>query len=559
MVNKILSPEEREKFLGGISAFKRIILDKEQVKDVKNIANGVYSPLHGFLKKDDFQGVVSSMRLKNGVVWPIPIVLDIDEHEKDLINGEKDILLSDAGGNFMAVLKDIEIFDYDKEFFVKNVFGTDNKEHPGVDSVYKMGKFLVGGETELAQDFNKDAFQDYNFSPAQTRKIFQDRGWNKIVAFQTRNVPHSGHEFLQKYASKNLDGLFIQPVIGEKKLEDSKDEYILACYEVLIDRYFDKNKVVLGILPLKMRYAGPREAVLHALIRKNFGCSHFIVGRDHAGIKNYYPPFAAQEIFNNFKEGEIGIEILKYPEVVFCPTCNSHVFADQCSHAEKISFSGTLLREKIKNKEQPPHYLMRPEVYYLLSQSQNSLVDSIYKNGAGKKGFVCWFTGLPSAGKTTVAQKVFEILKDRNMLVEMLDGDDVRQSLAKDLGFSRQDRDENIKRISFVSKLLSKNGVGVIASFVSPYKSQRDEVRSRTENFIEIFCAAPLEVCEKRDAKGLYAKARRGEIKNFTGVSDPYENPESPEIILETHKETVEESVKKVIQHLEEKFKHVQS
>lgn len=554
LINKILSQEKREEILSKTEKFKFIVLDEEKIKDVKNIANGVYSPLNGFLKQKSFQSVVSDMRLKDGTVWSIPIVLDISDSEHQDIKKEKKILLLNQNKNPVAVLKNIEFYSNNKGFFAENVYGTLDRNHPGVNETYNMGNYLVGGEIGLI-DRERQPFPEYNFTPKETRKAFQERGWNTVAAFQTRNVPHRGHEFLQKYALSKTDGLFIQPVIGKKKSEDFKDEFILASYEVLIDRYHSKDKVFLGILPLKMRYAGPREAIFHAIIRKNFGCSHFIIGRDHAGVGKYYAPYAAQEIFNNFKNEEIGVKLIKCPETIYCNGCQKHVFLNSCSHSEqdKMSFSGTKLRESIKNKEQPPFYIIRPEVYFLLANSNNPLIDNLYQNRKNKKGFTLWFTGLPQSGKTTVADAVYKILKEKGINAERLDGDIVRKSLSKDLGFSKEDREENIRRVSSVAKLFSQSGIGVLASFISPYKEQRQELREKIPNFIEIFVNAPLEVCEKRDTKGFYKKARTGEIKNFTGISHPYESPTNPDIELRTDIWTIEECTEKVIEYLNEK------
>jgi len=551
LVERIFSSKERQEVLKNVGEFETLSLDEEQVKDVKNIARGVYSPLTGFLREDDFQKVVSKIRLSDGTIWSIPIVLDISKKDFQRIKKEKDILLTDYTGKAVALLEDIQVYPYSKDFFAKNVFGTTDKGHPGAEDIYKMKEFLVGGDIRLL-DNNREPFPEYNFSPKETRKVFQQRGWDTVVAFQTRNVPHRGHEFLQKTALKEANGLLIQPVIGKKKIDDFKDEYILISYEILINKYYPKNRVFLGILPLKMRYAGPREAIFHALIRKNFGCTHFIVGRDHAGVGNYYDPFEAQYIFDDFKKDELGITILKYLEVVYYPKKRMYTFIDQCPPEGRVSFSGSKLREQIKLKEVPPSYLIRPEVFSFLAQSRNALVDGMYKKTQNQKGFVLWFTGLSQAGKTTVANRVYEILEERGLKLERLDGDIVRQSLSADLGFSKEDRDENIRRVTHVAKLLSKNETGVICSFISPYKQTRNRIRKEVTNFIEIFCNAPLEVCEKRDKKGLYQKARRGEIQNFTGISDPYELPENPDIELKTAKETVEESANKVIRYLEE-------
>lgn len=553
LVNNVLKYSEKKKILRNIKKYKAIELDEEQIKEVKNIARGVYSPITGFLKKEDFESVVKNMRLVSGIVWPIPVVLDINDREYKKIKSQRDILLLDEHKNPVSLLKDIEIYKNNKDFFTKNVFGTKDKAHPGVDAVYKMDGYLVGGEISLIDD-SKHPFPELNFTPIETRKKFTSKGWKKIVAFQTRNVPHRGHEYLQKEALKIVDGAFIQPVIGEKKLGDFKDEYTLSAYRVLIDNFYPKNKVILGILPLKMKYAGPREAVLHALVRKNFGATHFIVGRDHAGVGDYYSPFAAQEIFDQFKSSEIGVKILKYGEVIYCEECGDHRFRSACKHRDesKISFSGTKLRDNLINKEQPPFYIIRPEVYNLLYNSYNSLVDHMYKKPTSnkQKGFTLWFTGLSQSGKTTLADKVESILRKKGIKLEQLDGDVVREHLSKDLGFSKKDRDENIKRVGFVAGLLSRNSIGVLASFISPYRKQREGVRKQTKNFIEVYCNASVEVCEARDKKGLYKKARAGEIKNFTGISDPYETPKKPEIELHTGDESVEESTRKIIKYL---------
>ncbi len=551
LIDRSLSFQERQEVLKNIDRFKTLTLDIEQIKDVKNIARGVYSPLTGFLKKDNFQKVVSKMRLSDGTVWPIPIVLDISKEDFQRIKKEKDVLLTDCHAKPIALLEDIEIYPYNKDFFAQGVFGTRDRNHPGVKEVYKMREFLIGGDIKLL-DETREPFPEYNFSPKETRKAFQKRGWKSVVAFQTRNVPHRGHEFLQKTALKEVDGLFIQPVIGKKKIDDFKDEYILISYEILINKYYPNNRTSLGILPLKMRYAGPREAIFHALIRKNFGCTHFIVGRDHAGIGDYYGPFDAQNIFDNFKKEEIDINILKYPEVVYCLQKKMHTFIDQCPPAERLSFSGTKIREQIKSKENPPSYFMRPEVFSFLAQSRNAFVDDEYKKTSNQKGFVLWFTGLSQAGKTTAGNKVYEILKEKGLKLERLDGDIVRRSLSSDLGFSKEGRDENIKRVTHVAKLLSRNGTKVICSFISPYIKTRGKIRKEVTNLIEVFCNCPLEICEKRDKKGLYQKARKGKIQHFTGISDPYEAPENPEIELHTDIETVEESTNEVITYLKE-------
>lgn len=556
LVKRIAPPELKEEVLQEITHYKTIRLDNFQLNEVRNIAVGVYSPIQGFLRKKDFECVLNNMRLSNGIVWSIPIVLDVSQEVAQKVTQEKRILLTNLSGKAFAILDNPEIYDYDKDVYTSLVFGTDDKNHPGVAQVYGMSPYLVGGEIYLLND-SPSIFPEYNYSPEEIRGMFKQRGWDTIVAFQTRNVPHRGHEFLHKEALEEVDGLLIQPVVGEKKIGDFKDEFILASYEILIDRYYPKERVILGVLPYKMRYAGPREAIMHALIRKNYGCTHFVVGRDHAGVGEYYDPFAAQEIFSQFSSDDIGITILKYPEVVYHKTSGSLMFTNDCPDNNFVSFSGTQLREHVQNKKQPPSYLIRPEVFYLLASSDGSLIDNLYRaktSASRQKGFVLWLTGLPQAGKTTIAREVAEALRAKNMHIEHLDGDVARECLSKDLGFSKDDRDENIKRVMFIAKLFAKRGLGVICSFVSPYRAERERARLEITNagasFIEIFCNAPLEVCERRDSRGSYAKARRGEIVNFTGVSDPYESPLSPEIELSTSLHSVEKNVNAVIEYL---------
>lgn len=354
-----------------------LVLDDEKIKDVRNIANGAYAPLSGFLRKKDFETVVSDMRLENGSIWSIPIVLDINNPKQP-----EEIILTDKNKKPVAILNNLEVYKYDKQNFAKKVFGTTDKNHPGVDEIYKMKKYLIGGRIKLL-DYKDNLFPKYNFTPEQTRKIFQDKKWNTVVAFQTRNVPHRAHEFLQKSALEQVTdsppektGLFIQPVIGKKKPGDVKDDLILKAYEIILKKYYPKNRVHLGILPLKMRYAGPREAIFHAIIRKNFGCTHIIIGRDHAGVGNYYGSYDAQKIFDNFSEKELGIKPIKCENVIYCNTCGNLLFENACQHLNNREFlSGTKMREMIKAKQKPPSKFIRSEVAEILINHPNPFVD----------------------------------------------------------------------------------------------------------------------------------------------------------------------------------------
>ncbi len=530
------------------SAFqdKFISLPHEIVQEAINIARGTFAPLTGFLKKNDFVSVLENMRLVSGILWPIPIVLDIGQEKKEKLLMGDTVLLKNSFGNVIGILENIEVFKNPKTKFAKSIFGTLDINHPGVAHIFDMQDYLVGGDVSIF-DGTILNFPQYNLDPFQVREEFSKRNWEKVVAFQTRNVPHRAHEYLQSRALEGVDGLFIHPVVGKKKAGDFQDESIIGGYEILIDKYHPKDRVLLGILPIKMRYAGPREAVLHAIVRQNFGCSHFIVGRDHAGVGDYYGPYAAQEIFEEFDKSDLEIDILKFPEVVFNKKRQDLCFINECKKTDISNFSGTKLRTYIERQEKPPEYLLRPEVSeFLLRKTSPTIRENILKD----YGFVVWFTGLSQSGKSTIANRVFEKLKLNGKLVERLDGDVVRNSLTRDLGFSKEDRDENIRRIGFVSKLLSRNGIGVVASFISPYKAQREAVQKMVNNFIEVYVSTPLEVCEERDTKGLYKRARDGKIPNFTGISAPYERPESPDIIINNAELSIEEAANRVLDYI---------
>jgi sulfate adenylyltransferase len=353
---------------------KRIRVRDEIIQDVFNIVQGIYAPLDGFLYSYDFYSVLDKMRLSNGRIWSIPIVLDISTNEaRGLRNETRVKLVNDESGSF-AELENIEVYNFDKNEMAQKVFGTLDEAHPGVKEVMSMGDYLIGGKVGNYRMGKRQEIKYYK-SPEETKNIFKKRGWEKVVAFQTRNIPHLGHEFLQIEGLKQADGLLIQPVIGKKKPYDFDDECIISAYELLIDKFHGHDRAMLGALPLKMFYAGPREALMHALIRKNFGCTHFIVGRDHAGVGSYYSPNQAQDIFDRFSKREIGIEILKLGEVVFDSNKLRHCFDNECEEADRVRFSGTKIRDMIRAKQDPPSYIIRPEIFELLKNHPNPLID----------------------------------------------------------------------------------------------------------------------------------------------------------------------------------------
>lgn len=361
LVDKILSGKKRDEALARAARLPRLVIDSELVSDVENIATGVYSPLEGFLGEADFNGVLAGMRLRTDVPWTVPIVLDTDRETAARLKTGEEVLLTAEDGRPVALLQLQEKYAYDKGETADKVFGTRDPAHPGVAKVLAMKDILLAGPVDLI-DVTPTPFDRYKLTPKETRVLFEAKGWRTVVGFQTRNTPHLGHEYVQKAALTFTDGLFINPVIGRKKKGDFKDEVILAAYEEAIRHYYLKERTAMAILQMEMRYAGPREAIHHAILRKNFGCTHIIIGRDHAGVGSYYPPFAAQDIFEAFPD--LGIAPMFFRSFSYCKKCGSVVNEKICPHppADQIQFSGTKIRDLLVKGEYPPAELMRPEV-----------------------------------------------------------------------------------------------------------------------------------------------------------------------------------------------------
>jgi len=374
LVNRILSEDQRERVLEKASTLPKLTVNEEIVSDIQNIAEGVFSPLEGFLGQDDYLSVLREKRLANGLPWTIPIVLDVSRDEiGDLKEGD-DLLITDVGSRAIALLHIADVFQFDKEEMAKQVFGTTDEKHPGVAKTLNMKDLLVGGKIDLITAPERP-YQEYYLEPRESRKLFEARGWETVVAFQTRNVPHIGHEYIQRTALNFADGLFIQPIIGKKKKGDFRDDVILAAYRTLLDNNLLPKNTVLGTLHTSMRYAGPREAVFHAIIRKNFGCTHFIVGRDHAGVSGYYPPYSAQEIFKEFPD--LDMTPLCFSSVFYCRQCEGVANERMCPHKVEyhIEFSGTKVRDCIVNG----HAMipgLRPEVCNVIRMWKNPFVEN---------------------------------------------------------------------------------------------------------------------------------------------------------------------------------------
>jgi sulfate adenylyltransferase len=374
LVERVLKGALREETLERAKALRGLKISDDAVSDVENLATGVFSPLEGFMKKSDFRNVLNDMRLGNDLPWTIPIVLDVGREEAAEFKEGDDIRLESERGQAVAVLRLEEKFAYDKDELAEKVFLTRDRAHPGVAKVEAMGEILLAGPVDLLE-ITPTPFDRYKLSPRETRILFREKGWKTVVGFQTRNTPHIGHEYVQKTALTFTDGIFVNPVIGRKKKGDFKDEVILASYDELIKNYYLKERAVMAILQMEMRYAGPREAIFHAIVRKNFGCTHIIIGRDHAGVGSYYHPYAAQDIFENFPD--LGIAPLFFRSFYYCKKCQSVVNEKICPHppADQIQFSGTKIRDLLVKGVIPPPELMRPEVAKVIMQFENPFVE----------------------------------------------------------------------------------------------------------------------------------------------------------------------------------------
>jgi len=370
LVDRVLRGEERKDALEKAGSLPTLRLDEELISDVENIATGVYSPLEGFLDEADFLNVLNHKRLSDDTAWTIPIVLDVTEDQATIFKVGRDILLADAAGRPVGVLRLQEKYRFDREEMASKVYGTTDRCHPGVARTFGLKDVFLGGPVDLI-DIVPTPFDRYKLNPRETRVLFKEKGWKTVVGFQTRNTPHIGHEYVQKTAMTFTDGIFVNPVIGRKKKGDFKDEVILASYEELIKNYYLKERAVMAILQMEMRYAGPREAIHHAIIRKNFGCTHIIIGRDHAGVGTYYPPYAAQDIFEEFPD--LGIVPLFFRSFYYCKKCQSVVNEKICPHpaSDQIQFSGTKIRDLLVKGVIPPAELMRPEVAEVIMKFEN--------------------------------------------------------------------------------------------------------------------------------------------------------------------------------------------
>ena len=551
LVNLMVTGDERKALMEHAIHLPTIQISARAACDLELLATGGFSPLDRFMGKADYERVLSEMRLSNGTLFPLPITLTVNREE--LPTFEEEITLCDARNNVLAVMKIEEVFEWDYKNEAQLALGSTDPRHPLVSEMVRWGKLCISGELKVLDlPVNYD-FVELRRTPAQVREVLNAMGNSKVVAFQTRNPMHRIHEELTKRAADAVGGsLLIHPVVGLTKPGDVDHFTRVRTYQALVDNYYDRSRTELSLLNLAMRMAGPKEALLHAIVRRNHGATHFIVGRDHAGPgkdgsgKPFYGPYDAQELLTQYKD-EIGVEMVPFNELVYVADSQEYMEAPDVPQGSTVyNISGTQVRDDYLAKGKLlPEWFTRPETAQILSEMYPPL---------HKQGICLWFTGLSGSGKSTTAQVLTPMLLERGRQATVLDGDVVRTHLSKGLGFSREDRDTNILRIGYVASEIVRHNGTVICAAISPYRQTRNEVRKMVgeDHFIEIFVNTPIGVCEERDVKGMYAKARRGLITGFTGVDDPYEEPRNAEITLDTVGASPEENARNIIAYLEQ-------
>jgi sulfate adenylyltransferase len=530
-------------------------LTPRQICDLELLMNGGFSPLKGFLTEADYNGVVDTMRTTDGHLWPIPISLDVNEKFAEALEIGQDIALRDQEGVILATLTVTDRWEPNKAHEAKMVFGDDDSAHPAVNYLHNQaGKIYLGGPiTGIQQPVHYD-FRGSRDTPNELRAYFRKMGWRKVVAFQTRNPLHRAHQELTFRAAREAQAnLLIHPVVGLTKPGDVDHFTRVRCYEAVLDKY-PSATTSMSLLNLAMRMAGPREAVWHGLIRKNHGCTHFIVGRDHAGPgknsagEDFYGPYDAQDLFRKHQE-EMGIQMVDFRHMVYVQERAQYEPADEIADKDDVTIlniSGTELRRRLQEGLEIPEWFSFPEVVSELRRTRPP---------RAKQGFTVFFTGFSGSGKSTIANALMvKLMEMGGRPVTLLDGDIVRKNLSSELGFSKEHRDLNIRRIGYVASEITKNGGIAICAPIAPYATTRRAVREDVEAFgafVEIHVATSIEECERRDRKGLYKLAREGKVKEFTGISDPYNVPENPELSVETENVEVDNCAHQVLLKLE--------
>jgi sulfate adenylyltransferase len=549
LVDLMAAPDAQTGLFAYVAGLPSVQLTRRQACDLELLSTGGFSPLRGFMSRADYTGVVEDMRLADGTLFPIPITLSVKNINEVKLGS--DIALRDPRYELLAVMRVEEIYEWDREQFAACVLGTNDPRHPVVAEMQDWGTFNLAGRLIVLKLPEYHDFRELRLTPRQTRMRLEALRRQNVVAFQTRNPMHRGHEAIIQRAIETVGGtLLLHPAVGMSKEGDIDHYTRVRTYKAVADLAFAKSRVQLSLLPLAMRLAGPREAVWHAIIRRNYGANHFVVGRDHASPGNdsngepFYGPFDAQKLAKEVSS-EVGVNILTFQDFGYSPDEQRYgEFGNEVSGRKIFSLSGTRLREDFLDRgESLPDWLARKEVSEILVESYPP---------RRRQGACIWFTGLSGSGKSTTAEIVTALLLEQGRRTTLLDGDVVRTHLSKGLGFSKEDRDVNVCRIGFVASEIVRHGGIAVCAAVSPYRQSRNQVRAmlKKEQFLEVFVDTPLDVCEQRDTKGLYASARRGDIRNFTGIDDVYEIPEAPEITLDTVSSTARENALSIIEYL---------
>jgi sulfate adenylyltransferase len=532
-----------------------ITLNDRQLCDLELLATGAFSPLTGFMNRSDYESVLDRMRLQNNVLWPIPICLDVSELQTRSLEAGQSVALRDPEGYLLAVMHIEDIWQADPEKEAVKVYGTSDRRHPGTNYLYtQAGQYYLGGKLEVLSLPLHFDFKQLRQTPSEIRAAFKKLDWKRMVGFFTRNPIHRPQFAMTINAMRQARAnLLLLPIAGMTKPGDFDHYTRVRCYRQ-VARHYPPDSHMLSLLPLAMRWSGPREALLHAIVSKNYGCTHFIAGRDHAGPgrdhngQPYYASDEAAKLTQAYAE-EIGMTVVPFAEMVYLPFEDEYRCADQVPEGTQfISLSGTDIRDRIRTGRRIPEWATFAEVVEELQKAYPP---------PRRQGFTVFFTGLSGAGKSTIAKILYaSLLEIGDRPVSLLDGDIVRHNLSSELSFSREHRDINVRRIGFVASEITKNRGIAICAPIAPYAATRAEIRQIIESyggFAEVYVSTPLEVCEKRDRKGMYAKARAGLIQGFTGVDDPYESPQSPEVWIDTTNITPDEAAREIMLHLQQK------
>lgn len=550
IIDLMAAPGEVAELASFASSLPSVQLSQREACDLEMMATGAFSPLRSFMSEPDYRNVLANMRLADGTLFPLPVTFGVADVGN--LKPGTDIALRSPQNDLLAIMTVRDILEWDRTEYAEMVLGTSDPRHPLVAELGGWGRFNLSGELRVLKLPPHHDFRELRLTPSETRLRLESLGRADVVAFQTRNPLHRAHEEMTRRAVEMVDGtLLLHPVVGMTTPGDIDHFTRVRTYKTVAASCYPRGRALLSLLPFAMRMAGPREAVLHAIIRRNYGANNFIVGRDHASPganadgSTFYAPFAAQDLAKKYS-GEIGVNIIAFSELVYRPDESRYVSITDVPPARNaVRLSGTKIRsEYLAKGKQPPGWMVRAEVADILSEAYPP---------RSRRGVCLWFTGLSGAGKSTTAEIVTALLSEHGRQVTLLDGDVVRTHLSKELGFTKEDRDTNISRIGFVASEIVRHGGIAVCAAVSPYRDSRNKVRLmfESEHFVEIFVDTPIETCESRDPKGMYAMARRGEIPNFTGVSDVYEVPESAEITLNTTDATARENAERIIRFLQ--------